>query len=190
MIPTDTVSQDAGLEVRQFGTGLAPAPLELGGLRNELVKSTHKTQQESWENLCGGGGEGQEAAAGWVGRVPCTVATHNVSQPQHGVVVIVHRAVEESSSTCRINHHMCGWSGRGWSRHGWSGRGAHLGNTSLPGMESTGRERTKSGMSSDFAMAATFRGGRLSESWRAVDTHRHANILQCHMMSHDITQAL
>ena len=138
----------------------------------------------------GGGGGGQEAAAEWVGRVPCTVATHNVSQPQHGIVVIVHRAVEESSSTCRINHHMCGWSGRGWSRHGWSGRGAHLGNTSLPGMESTGRERTKSGMSSDFAMAATFRGGRLSESWRAVDTHRHANILQCHMMSHDITQAL
>lgn len=55
-------------------------------------------------------------------------------------------------------------------------------------MESTGRERTKSGMSSDFAMAATFRGGRLSESWRAVDTHRHANTLQCHMMSHDATR--
>ena len=57
MIPTNTVSQDAGLEVRQFGIGLAPAPLELGGLRNELVESTHKTQQESRENLCVWGGE-------------------------------------------------------------------------------------------------------------------------------------
>ena len=153
--------------------------------------------------ICGGGGgggrEGQEAAEwGGASAVYCSYS-QCLPTPAWRSGHCAQSCRGESKHMSH-HHHVCGWSGCGWSGCGWggcgwggcgwSGRGAYLGNTSLPGMESTGRERTKSGMSSDFAMAATFRGGRPSESWRAVDTHRHDNTLQCHMMSHDIRQAL